>query len=88
MPVSVQVLYQAVAESKDQTDASVQNVIEFDAPIRGIAIHHDEAGAEDFIVNGLTIKVPPGGWRSAISGVASENVTIPNDVDCVLHRLV
>lgn len=73
-----EVLTQAAAES---------NVLTFSDTIKGVEIYHAEATAQEFEVNGLTITVPPGGWRSPIGGVPSKQVTIPAGVDCIVMRL-
>ena len=75
-----------VEEVQDQTDAE-DNVLTFSAPIAGVEIYHAEATAQEFEVNGLTLTVPPGGWRSPIGGTESAEVTIPEGVDCIVMRL-
>ena len=76
-----------VAEQLDETDAVIE-VLTFVANIESIEIYHDEATPQDFIVNGLTLTINSGGWRSLISGTPSVEVTIPVGVTCTVTRLV
>jgi len=87
MPVSIRLLYQSVAECLDESDAS-DNVLTFDEPVRAVEIWHDEEEPQEFEVNGITLHVAPGGWRSIIDGISSDEVTIPSGVDCIVSRLV
>lgn len=70
-----------------QADA-VANVLTFPAPIESIEIYHDEATVQTFVVNGLSLPIAAGGWRSPVGGTPSAEVTIPASVDCVVARLV
>ena len=74
-------------EQLDQSDA-VDNVLTFSANIIAIEIYHDEATWQDFTVNGLTIKVPAGGYRSLIGGASAASVTIPAGINCIVGRLI
>ena len=76
-----------VTEQLDETDA-VLDVLTFAANIESIEIYHDEATPQDFIVNGLTLTIKPGGWRSPIAGISSDAVTIPAAITCSVTRLV
>ena len=76
-----------VAEQKTQADA-VANVITFTGDINAIEIYHESATWQDFIVNGITLKVPSGGYRTPIGGVVAKTVTIPAGLNCVVGRLV
>lgn len=76
-----------VEEVLTQADA-VSEVLTFSAPIQSIEIYHNEDTPQEFVVNGITIPVGPGGWRSPIGGTPSDEVTIPASVDCVVSRLV
>ena len=76
-----------VTEQLDETDA-VLDVLTFSDTIESIEIYHDEATPQDFIVNGLTLTIEPGGWRSLIGGTPSAEVTIPTGVTCTVTRLV
>lgn len=75
-----------IVEQKTQADAE-SNKVTFSAPIKAIEIYHAEATAKDFVVNGLTLKVPAGGYRTRVGGTPSAEVTIPASVTCILNRL-
>ena len=78
-----------VEEQKTQDDTEGEtNVIEFAKPIKSIEIYHDEDSPQEFIVNGITLLIASGGWRSPIGGTPSDEVTIPEGVDCIITRLV
>lgn len=76
-----------VEEALKDSDA-VANVLTFSENIQSVEIWHDEATPQDFIVNGITIPVGPGGWRSPIGGTPDAEVTIPAGVTCIVKRLV
>jgi len=76
-----------LAEQKTNADADA-NVITFSANITAIEIFHDELTWQEFIVNGLTITVPPGGWDRQLGGTPSPEVTIPTGISCIVGRLV
>jgi hypothetical protein len=76
-----------VQEQKTQADA-VANVITFSENISSIEIYHSEATPQAFIVNGLTLTIADGGWRSAIGGTPAKTVTIPAGITCIVSRLV
>ena len=76
-----------VAEQLNETDA-VTDVLTFSATIESIEIYHGEATSQDFVVNGLTLTIESGGWRSLIAGTPSAEVTIPTGVTCSVKRLV
>jgi len=73
-------------EQKTQADAAA-NVITFSANITAIEIYHEEGTWQEFTVNGLTLKVPAGGWARPIGGTAAATVTIPAGIDCIVGRL-
>jgi len=75
-----------IVEQKTQANAE-SNKVTFSAPIKAIEIYHAEATAKDFIVNGLTLKIPAGGYRTRVGGTPSAEVTIPASVTCILNRL-
>jgi len=77
---------QTLAEQKSNTDA-IANVITFSDVIEAIEIYHEEATWQSFIINGLTIQIPAGGWSRPVGGVASAEVTIPS-ISCIVGRLV
>jgi hypothetical protein len=76
-----------VQEQKTQADA-VANVLTFTENISSIEIYHSEATPQAFIVNGITLTIADGGWRSAIGGTPGKTVTIPAGVNCIVSRLV
>jgi hypothetical protein len=76
-----------LAEQKTDADA-VNNVITFSADISAIEIYHEEATWQDFVVNGLTLKIPAGGYRTPVGGASSDEVTIPIGISCLVGRLV
>ena len=77
---------QTLAEQLTDVDAVV-NVLTFSANIEAIEIYHEEATWQTFTVNGLTIIVPAGGYRTPIAGVVGLTVTIPA-ISCIVGRLV
>ena len=77
-----------VTEQLDQTDADTLNILTFEEPIESIEIWHDEATPQDFTVNGLTLKIASGGWRSPVGGTPSAEVEIPAGITCIVSRLV
>ena len=77
---------QTLIEQLTDADAVV-NVLTFSANIEAIEIYHEEATWQTFIVNGLTIIVPAGGYRTPIAGVVGLTVTIPA-ISCIVGRLV
>ena len=84
-PVSLK--YNQLVEQKTEADA-VANVITFSDDIEAVEIYHDELTWQTFTVNGLTLTVPSGGYRTPIGGVAAATVTIPAGIDCIVGRLV
>jgi hypothetical protein len=83
----VQLTGSIVAESKTQADA-VANVITFSANRLAIEIIHVETTLQDFVVNGLTLTIPAGCYRSPVGGTPSAEVTIPAGISCAVRRLV
>ena len=86
-PASVQLTGSILAEQKTDSDA-VANVITFSANISAIEIFHNELTWQEFIVNGITITVPPGGWDRQLGGTPSVDVTVPAGISCIVGRLV
>ena len=76
-----------VAEMQDQNDATA-DVLTFSENISSIEIYHSEATPQSFAVNGLTLIVAAGGWRSPIAGTPGVTVGIPTGVNCIVARLV
>lgn len=76
-----------VEEVLTESDA-VSGVLTFAANISSIEIYHNEDTPQEFIVNGITLVIGPGGWRSPVGGTPSNTVTIPAGVNCVVARLV
>lgn len=85
--VDAQVTGSIVAEVLTEADA-MADVLTFAANIAALEIYHGELTAQEFEVNGITLHVAPGGWRSPVGGVANDEVTIPAGVSCVVSRLV
>lgn len=76
-----------LAEQKTNADA-VNNIITFTEDINAIEIYHEEQDWQDFVVNGIPLKIPPGGYRTPIGGTIGKTVTIPANVNCIVGRLV
>lgn len=74
-------------EQKTNADA-VNNVITFSENIAVIEIYHAESTWQQFTVNGITLNIPAGGYRTPIGGTPGATVTIPAGVDCIVGRLV
>lgn len=83
----VGILGNTLAEQKTQADA-VANVITFSQNINVVEIFHAEETWQNFIVNGLTLVIPSGGYRTPIAGVPGLTVTIPAAVNCIVGRLI
>ena len=75
-----------LAEQKTDADA-IANIITFSEPIEAIEIYHEESTWQTFIINGIPIIIPAGGWSRPVGGVASTDVTIP-PITCLVGRLV
>lgn len=75
-----------LTEQKTQADA-VANVITFTGDITAIEIYHESATWQTFIVNGITLKIPSGGYRTPIAGTVAKTVTIPAGINCIVGRL-
>jgi hypothetical protein len=86
-PATAQLTGSILAEQKTQADAD-NNVITFTGDITAIEIYHKEATWQEFIVNGITITIPAGGYRTPIGGTVAKTVTIPAGIDCIVGRLV
>jgi hypothetical protein len=86
-PATAQLTGSILAEQKTQADAD-NNVITFTGDITAIEIYHKEATWQEFIVNGITITIPVGGYRTPIGGTVAKTVTIPAGIDCIVGRLV
>lgn len=86
-PLSVYMAGGTLTEQKTQANASA-NVITFAENIKAVEIYHAEATWQLFTVNGLTLNVPAGGYRTAIGGTVAKTVTIPAGVDCIVGRLI
>jgi len=83
----VQLTGSILQEQKTQADA-VENIITFSANISNIEIYHEEVTWQTFIINGLTLLIPAGGYRTPIGGVAAATITIPAGIDCLVGRLM
>ena len=76
----VQVVGSSVAEASQTEADATANVLTFSAAVMAIEIYHSETSAQDFIVNGLTLKIAAGGWRGPVSGTPAATVTLPAGV--------
>ena len=83
----VQLSGSILAEQKTQADASA-NIITFTGDINAIEIYHEETTWQEFVVNGITITVPSGGYRTPVGGTVANTVTIPANISCIVGRLV
>lgn len=83
----VKVAGSTLQEQKTQADAAA-NVITFSANVVAIEIYHEETTWQTFIVNGLTLTIPAGGYRTPIGGTPAATVTIPAGISCLVGRLV
>lgn len=73
-------------EQKNQ-DEAVDDVITFAENITAIEIFHQEATWQTFVVNGVTLTIPSGGYHTIIGGTIAKTVTIPTGVNCIVSRL-
>lgn len=76
-----------VAEVQTEADAT-ENILTFEENIIAVEIWHDEIERQEFIVNGIDITVPAGGWRSLIGRTSGNTVGIPAGIACIVTRLV
>ena len=83
----VQLSGSTLAEQKTNADA-VANVLTFTENISAIEIYHEEATWQTFTVNGISLTIPAGGYRTPIAGTVAKTVTIPAGVNCIVGRLV
>ena len=86
-PSGVLMYRTTVEEVLTEADA-VSEVLTFSEDIQAVEIYHNEYEPQEFVVNGITLIVGWGGWRSPVGGIPSAEVTIPADVDCIVSRLV
>lgn len=77
----------AIEEQLTDADAA-SNILTFSEDILTLEIYHEEDTWQDFVVNGITLKVPPGGYRTSVGGTPSPEVTIPATVPCIVSRLI
>lgn len=85
--VDMQLSGSILVEQKTQADA-VANVITFTENISTIEVYHAEATWQTFTVNGLTLTIPAGGYRTPIGGITAKTVTIPAGINCIVGRLL
>lgn len=85
-PFPVELFGSKLQEQKTQADA-IENIITFNENIHAIEIYHIEDEWQIFIVNGISITVPSGGYRTPIGGMIDKTVTIPTGVNCIVGRL-
>lgn len=77
-----------VVEQRTQVDADNNNVVTFTENITAIEIYHAETEWQHFVVNGIALKIPAGGYRTSIAGTPGKTVTIPANIDCIVRRLI
>ena len=82
----VQLSGSILAEQLTNDDA-VANVLTFSENISIIEIFHEELTWQEFTVNGVTLTVPGGGYRTPIGGTPVATVTIPS-ISCIVGRLI
>jgi hypothetical protein len=75
---------QSVAESSQTEADATEDVLTFGAPITAIEIYHSEESAQEFVVNGLTLTIAAGGWRSPVGGTPGATVELPNGVTGII----
>jgi len=85
-PVSTQLTGSILVEQLTNSDA-VSNILTFSEPITSIEIYHEEITWQEFIINGITMSIPGGGYRTPVGGTPSAEVTIPA-ISCSVGRLV
>jgi hypothetical protein len=85
-PFPVELFGSKLQEQKTQADA-IENIITFNEDIHAVEIYHIEDEWQIFIVNGISITVPSGGYRTPIGGMIDKTVTIPTGVNCIVGRL-
>lgn len=85
--MNVNLIGNVLVEQKTQAEA-VANVLTFSANIYAIEIYHEEETWQSFTVNGITINVPAGGYRTPVGGTPAATVTIPANINCIVGRLV
>jgi hypothetical protein len=82
----VQLSGSILAEQLTNDDA-VANVLTFSENISIIEIFHEELTWQEFTVNGITLTVPGGGYRTPIGGTPAATVTIPS-ISCIVGRQI
>lgn len=85
--LAVRLIGIVLEEQLTNADA-VNNVLTFSKNITNIEIFHNEATWQEFIVNGLTLTIPSGGYRTAVGGTLGLTVGIPIGINCIVGRLV
>jgi len=76
----VQLSGSKVAEDSQTEADATSDVLTFSADIEALEIYHSENTAQDFVVNGLTLKIASGGWRGPVGGTPAATVTLPTGV--------
>lgn len=77
-----------IVEQLNQDDADESNILTFSANINAVEIYHNESSMQTFIVNGISLDIAGGGWRSRVGGTPSNEVTIPAGINCTVARLI
>jgi len=74
-----------IVETLSDSDAT-DDVITFSDVVNTVEISHSEETSQEFIVNGVTIAVPDGGYRVTVGGTPAAEVTLPTGVTCIVMR--
>lgn len=83
----VLIMGQRVAEMLTN-DHAVDNILTFSENLSHVEIWHNEETPQEFEINGITLYIASGGWRSAIGGERDKKASIPATVQCIVARLV
>ena len=73
-----------VAEDSQTEDDATNDVLTFTNPITAVEVYHSEETPQDFTINGLTLTIAAGGWRSPIGGTPGKTVGLPNGVTGII----
>jgi len=86
-PFPVKLIGSDIVEQLTEADA-VDNVLTFSDVIHAVEIVHEEETWQTFVVNGISLKLPQGVYRTGVGGTPSVSVTIPAGITCTIGRLV
>lgn len=73
-----------VAESSQTESDAEDDVLTFEENLIAVEVFHSEETPQDFVVNGLTVTVASGGWRSLIGGNPAKTVGLPSGVTGII----